>query len=86
MCKILPKEEWENCPNCDNGGAIPRQIIYYKEGDCNSMGYPIPDGYDTEWEQCEWCYTNPNSVFNQEQLLEQKARDSVNELVNDKFA
>ena len=36
------------CPNCNNTG-----------------GYPIPDG-DGDWqeEQCEFCWTEPNSIFN----------------------
>lgn len=49
----LPKDEWENCPNCPNQGFTVRE---YAE-----------DRY--EQEQCEFCYTNPRSVFYQENQL-----------------
>ena len=46
----MEKHEPENCPNSYCG---------------NSGGYPVPDGHgDWQEEQCEFCWTNPNSVFN----------------------
>jgi hypothetical protein len=32
--------------------------------DCSNQGWYYIGIYG-EQEQCEWCYTNPNSVFNQ---------------------
>jgi hypothetical protein len=40
-----------NCPSCNNEG-------YYMV--CDAIGNPTP-------EQCEWCYTTPNSKFNMRQ-------------------
>lgn len=54
-------EQWENCPNCNNEGAIPHHCCGGDEMICQSQ---CPD-----WEQCEFCWTNPKSVFNQKKLL-----------------
>lgn len=62
--KLLPEHEWENCPNCNNGGAIPHHCCNGDEQICMAQ---CP-----EWEQCEFCWTNPNSVFNQQSLLNNK--------------
>lgn len=50
--KQIPRKDWEQCTQCPNVGR-----------------YGPEDG-DIEFEQvqCEFCWTNPNSVFNQEFL------------------
>jgi hypothetical protein len=45
------KIKGENCPNCDNFG-------WYI--DCNYSSLP----WEAEQVQCEFCWTNPNSVYN----------------------
>jgi len=54
--KKIPMDEWQNCNDCSNIGR-----------------YSTEDG-DIEFEQiqCEFCYTNPWSVFHQKSLLEVK--------------
>ena len=43
---------------------------YYSKHECPNAGcrnqgwYPVGDPYDPDQEQCEWCYTMPESVFN----------------------
>jgi hypothetical protein len=50
--KLLLKDLWEKCPNCDDTGVV----IYY--------------GTNTvELEQCEFCYRNEASIFNQSAVL-----------------
>lgn len=57
----IPKEQWEKCPSCNNDGAIAcREVDIDPDGNYSDNWYP---------EQCEFCYTNPKSVFNQKQLL-----------------
>lgn len=41
----------EQCPNCDNVG-------WYIDSNCSSFPW------EAEQVQCEFCYTNPNSIFN----------------------
>lgn len=52
---LVPEQEEEeglDCPYCDNNGVI---VEYYR----------APDGtVDCDPEQCEFCYTEPNSKFN----------------------
>jgi len=50
---ILPQEQWENCPNCSNLGFTVRML--------GENRY--------EQEQCKFCWTNPRSVFYQENKL-----------------
>jgi hypothetical protein len=58
--KIISKEQWEKCPNCDDTGA-------YLEHCCN--GDPKKcETHCPELVQCEFCLTNPNSIFNQKKL------------------
>jgi len=59
-------EKFEDCPYCeDNCGytvETERHPIY--DGDEN--GYPVLVGYHEDYiqVQCEFCWTNPLSVFN----------------------
>lgn len=45
------KETGEQCPNCDNVG-------WYMISNYSSLPW------EAEQVQCEFCYTNPNSIFN----------------------
>ena len=58
-----PKEDWENCPLCNNDGIIPEREI-----DIDPDGNVSEDWFPT---QCEFCYTNPKSIFNQKRLLKE---------------
>jgi len=58
---IIPKELWENCPDCNNEGG---RLIHCCGGDEERCMRLCPD-----IEQCEFCYVNPNSVFNQTNLI-----------------
>jgi len=51
----------EHCPNedCGNQGWYGEMTHQGWDEDGDDMWEPIQV-------QCEWCYTNPNSVFNQE--------------------
>jgi hypothetical protein len=55
--KKIPREEWQECPmpGCNNNGGYPRHA-YGCDGSCVNC---------PEEEQCEFCWTNPKSVFNQ---------------------
>ena len=44
-------ESGEKCPDCDDVG-------WYAVNNCSSLPW------EAEQVQCEWCYTNPNSIFN----------------------
>lgn len=48
-CETKQETNLEDCPSCDNVGW-----------------YGVSDWYtgELEQEQCEFCYTNPNSIFN----------------------
>ena len=62
----ITKEEWESCHNCDNSGAICETGLdeyIDEEGRISQDIYPI-------YTQCEFCCTNPKSVFNQQGLLD----------------
>ena len=52
--QAIPRFLWEECSRCPNQGFI--------------LVGNIMTGHQ-EREQCEFCYSNPNSVFNQEQLI-----------------
>ncbi len=64
--KEIPEEEWETCPNCNNEGAIPVHVCGGDESACMS--------HCPEWEQCEFCWTNPRSVFNQIRIQKEKTK------------
>ena len=53
---MIKISEGLSCPNCENKGFTPEQ-----------------DGFGNWYqEQCEFCYTVKDSVFNRQQSLEQK--------------
>ncbi len=52
-------ESGDQCPNCDNVG-------WYAVSNCSSLPW------EAEQVQCEWCYTNPNSVFNLNKIHNKK--------------
>jgi len=58
--KPIPKEQWENCSFCGNEGQYPEHDPGC-DGSCNWCPVPV---------QCEFCWSNPKSVFNQSQLVE----------------
>jgi len=58
--KKVPKEEWKSCPNCDNSGVIARPVM---QMDAYGREYK-----DWEPEQCEFCWTVEESVFNQTKI------------------
>ena len=52
--------------------AIPRHL--WEDCDCGNVGWYADCCHNEfdQWQeqvQCEFCYTNPNSVFNQQQLI-----------------
>lgn len=49
----------ESCPNCDNVGWYITNNHSFNPWEAEQM-------------QCEWCYTNPNSVFNLNKINETK--------------
>ena len=55
------KGKGEDCPLCDNVGWVVNT-------NCSSLPW------EATQEQCRWCYTNPNSKFNQE-ILNDKIRN-----------
>lgn len=54
--------------------TLKKEVEELKDGDncphCNDMGYQVVTGRDgePEQEQCEWCYTNPNSKFSRQRI------------------
>ena len=68
--KPIPKKQWEHCPmsGCGDNGGYPVHA-----SDCNGSCVNCPVE-----EQCEFCWSNPKSVFNQlrlaKQLVQQKIR------------
>ena len=71
--KSLPEEEWVNCPNCNDEGGYPVQVrgmsratkeMASDAGNPNLEGMQL-DVDDWELEQCEFCWTNPTSVYYQ---------------------
>jgi hypothetical protein len=78
--KSIPKKEWENCPNCKNEGGYPVQVsgrLYVTREMALDAQCPEMEGQlysDDEWEleQCEFCWTNPKSVYYQKNKLWKK--------------
>lgn len=60
----IPKEQWEKCDCGDYGYYVDTGINEY----IDENGYIQQETYPIQV-QCEFCYTNSKSVFNQEQLL-----------------
>lgn len=67
--KELPRDEWEDCPACANCGGYVERHPHYVDGDEESMGYPVLVGFGETHIQCEFCWTNPRSVFYQQNKL-----------------
>ena len=69
----LPKKEWEDCSDCNNKGGYMTGGIHYVTRDMASDACePEMEGMaieDFEHVQCEFCWTNPKSVFYQENKL-----------------
>ena len=69
----LPKKEWEDCPNCNNEGGYMTGGIHYVTRDMAlDACEPEMEGMaidNIEHVQCEFCWTNPKSVFYQENKL-----------------
>ena len=63
MSKIeaIPRHLWEKCPKpgCNNTGGYPSHD-FGCDGSC--VNCPVET-------QCKFCWTNPNSVFNQQRLI-----------------
>ena len=59
----IPTDRWEKCPNCDNEGVYPEHEPCC-DGSCVNFQVPV---------QCEFCWTNNNSIFNQIRLLQDKS-------------
>jgi hypothetical protein len=59
--QAIPRYLWEHCevPSCNDTGKYPEHDSTC-DGTCKNCPVPV---------QCEFCYTNPNSVFNQQQLI-----------------
>jgi hypothetical protein len=75
LVRQLPESEWERCPNlnCNDNGYYPVPITRYTY---NDEGVTIDSWEDCEQEQCEFCYTNPKSIFNQKSLLEKQGQSA----------
>lgn len=86
MCKI-PEEEWEHCLNCNNEGVYTTGGISYVTRDMaldacepSMEGMPIEQ---FEHVQCEFCWTNPKSVYYQKnELWKDKKDEEKNEEEN----
>jgi hypothetical protein len=61
-----PENEWEECPFCDDCGAIPVHICHGDDERCRRL---CPD-----IEPCEFCWSNEKSVYNQKRLLEEQEK------------
>jgi len=78
----LPKKEWEHCPNpdCNNQGEYMTGGIHYVTREMAlDACEPSMEGMeieDFEHVQCEFCWTNPKSVFYQENKLWNKQNKS----------
>jgi hypothetical protein len=76
----LPKDMWEDCPNCPNQGWYPITVTrggysYATREMAMDAGMPEIEGtrigepyQEQEQEQCEFCWTNPRSVYYQERV------------------
>jgi len=80
----VEKDKWEQCPNCLNCGVIAHERRYtvsvtremaMDAGDPSMEGIQWDWGTEVEYEQCEFCWTNPKSVFYQENELWKKEKD-----------
>jgi len=60
IVRQIPKDEWEHCPNCSDCGVKGCQLDWWWEGS------------EYEYEQCEFCFTNPKSVYYQTNKLWQE--------------
>lgn len=68
MPKLIEKDKWEECiyPECKNSGSYPVSVdVPEFDGDGVITGHRE----DFEQQQCEWCWSNPNGVFNQSRWL-----------------
>ena len=63
MCEIeqIPEELWEHCknPGCNDTGGYPEHDPSC-DGSCVNCPIEV---------QCEFCWSNPKSVFNQRELI-----------------
>lgn len=80
----LPKKEWEQCPCCPNQGWYAeehRHIVNITREMAMDAGDPSMEGAQWDWGpeyeqiQCEFCWTNPKSVFYQENKLWEKENE-----------
>ena len=71
----LPKKQWEDCPDCPNAGCYPSGggVEYVTRDMASDACEPEMEGmamyHEPEQVQCEFCWTNPKSVFYQENKL-----------------
>ena len=76
--KKIPESDWEDCPNCPNDGCYMEGggVDYVTADMASDACMPEIEGERIEQEpdcvQCEFCWTNPKSVFHQKGLLEIK--------------
>ncbi len=75
--KRISKSQWENCPNCDNSGSIASHCCGGDEDICQRN---CPD-----IEQCQFCYENPKSVFNQRQLEKIPYKKIIKNIIGNKI-
>ncbi len=69
MVRQILRSEWEDCPDCPNQGWYPITVTVTGIGyDEHGEPIPVPE-QEQEQEQCEFCYTNPKSVFYQKNKL-----------------
>lgn len=64
--KKIPKDEWEDCPDCDNIGKLERLITNTRLG----LDGEIEIFPDLEVIKCRFCWENDKSVFNQTRIRE----------------
>ena len=73
--KQIPKNEWENCPMCNNeGGYLEGGGVSYVTRDmasdaCDLTMEGMAIHHAPDHVQCEFCWTNPKSVYYQENKL-----------------
>ena len=77
--KQISKDQWEDCPRCDNSGTIIKYRTMVRpmknaQGNIKPVETPEPK---PNFKRCHWCHANPKSVYNQRNLRrEQKKQEN----------
>ena len=75
--KKIPKRYWEDCPNCPNVGCYMEGAGFNYVTSEMASDACMPEiegqriGREPDLVQCEFCWTNPKSIFYQTSLKEE---------------